>query len=315
MGYHQKNYIILDLYTFVMVDYFFKYFIFEDIMRKFIIIISAALFMLTGCREEKVNVMAVPIQAEDFYDLQNKINIVCAQINSTVCSYIKGPISVYLPDATSQGYILSGEEAVIAENLYKRLNGKTPEQIIAEYKKILKNKLDEDMERDRNVTKMLNNIEKTFKNTKEYAKDVIIKDINTNIGGDNIIQLAFTIENRTPFNILQFSGETEFFTTSDTFLARSKAFSKKIEPYIPTGSSARVNIIISSIEDNDITLIRAAKDLTTKVIITSLHTDSQDNATSAIVLSLPYSYFHLRQMIEERESIYNATLKKIDNIY
>ncbi len=269
-------------------------------MRKIIIIISAVLFILTGCQKEKVNIMAVPIQAEDFYDLQNKINIVCAQINSTVCSYIKGPISVYLPDASSQGYILSGEEAAIAENLYKRLNSKTPEQIISEYKKILKNKLDEDMERDRNVTKMLNNIEKTFKNTKEYAKDVIIKDINANIGDDNIIQIAFTIENKTPFNILQFSGETEFFTTSDTFLARSKAFSKKIEPYIPTGSSARVNVIISSIEDNDITLIRAAKDLTTKVIITSLHTDSKDNATSAIVLCLPYSYFHLRQMIEER---------------
>ncbi len=284
-------------------------------MRKIIIIISAVLFILTGCQKEKVNIMAVPIQAEDFYDLQNKINIVCAQINSTVCSYIKGPISVYLPDASSQGYILSGEEAAIAENLYKRLNSKTPEQIISEYKKILKNKLDEDMERDRNVTKMLNNIEKTFKNTKEYAKDVIIKDINANIGDDNIIQIAFTIENKTPFNILQFSGETEFFTTSDTFLARSKAFSKKIEPYIPTGSSARVNVIISSIEDNDIILIRAAKDLTTKVIITSLHTDSKDNATSAIVLCLPYSYFHLRQMIEERESIYNAALKKIDNIY
>ncbi len=284
-------------------------------MRKIIIIISAVLFILTGCQKEKVNIMAVPIEAEDFYDLQNKINIVCAQINSTVCSYIKGPISVYLPDASSQGYILSGEEAAIAENLYKRLNSKTPEQIISEYKKILKNKLDEDMERDRNVTKMLNNIEKTFKNTKEYAKDVIIKDINANIGDDNIIQIAFTIENKTPFNILQFSGETEFFTTSDTFLARSKAFSKKIEPYIPTGSSARVNVIISSIEDNDITLIRAAKDLTTKVIITSLHTDSKDNATSAIVLCLPYSYFHLRQMIEERESIYNAALKKIDNIY
>ena len=284
-------------------------------MRKIIIIISAVLFILTGCQKEKVNIMAVPIQAEDFYDLQNKINIVCAQINSTVCSYIKGPISVYLPDASSQGYILSGEEAAIAENLYKRLNSKTPEQIISEYKKILKNKLDEDMERDRNVTKMLNNIEKTFKNTKEYAKDVIIKDINANIGDDNIIQIAFTIENKTPFNILQFSGETEFFTTSDTFLARSKAFSKKIEPYIPTGSSARVNVIISSIEDNDIILIRAAKDLTTKVIITSLHTDSKDNATSAIVLCLPYSYFHLRQMIEERESIYNDALKKIDNIY
>lgn len=284
-------------------------------MKQFIIIISAMLFILTGCQKEKVNVMAVPIQAEDFYDLQNKINIVCAQINSTVCSYIKGPISVYLPDASSQGSILSSEEAIVAENLYKRLNGKTPEQIIAEYKKILKSKLDEDMERDRNVTKILNNIEKTFKNTKEYAKDVIIKDINTNIGDDNIIQIAFTIENRTPFNILQFSGETEFFTTTDTFLVRSKAFSKKIEPYIPTRNSARVSVIISSIEDNDIALIRAAKDLTTKVIITSLHTDSQDNATSALVLCLPYSYFHLRQMINERERIYNATLRKIDNIY
>ncbi len=284
-------------------------------MKRFIIITALLSFIITGCQKEKVNVMAVPIVADDFYDLQNKINIVCTQINSTVCSYIKGPISMYLPEASSEGYILSGDDVAVAENLYKKLNGKTPEQIIAEYKKILKNKLDEDMQRDRNVTKMLNNIEKIFKNTKEYAQDVIIKDIETNIGTDNIIQIGFTLENKTPFNILQFSGETEFFTAVDTFLARSKAFSKKIEPYIPSGSSARVNIMISSIDDNDVSLVRAAKDLTTKVIITSLHTDSQDNATSAIVLSLPYSYFHLRQMIEERENVYNATLKKIDNIY
>ncbi len=284
-------------------------------MKPFIIVITALLFIITGCHKEKENVMAIPIQADDFYDLQNKINIVCAQINSTICSYIKGPASVYLPDISSQGYLLSEEEAVIADKLYKRLNGKTPEGIIAEYKKILKNKLDEDMERDRNVTKILNNIEKTFQTTKEYAKDVIIKDINTNIGDDNIIQIGFTLENKTPFNILQFSGETEFFTHTDTFLARSKAFTKKIEPYIPAGSNARVNVIISSIEDEDVPLVRAAKNLTTKVIITSLHTNSKDNATSAIVLSLPYSYFHLRQVIEERENIYNAMLKKINSIY
>lgn len=284
-------------------------------MKPFIIVITTLLFIITGCHKEKENVMAIPIQADDFYDLQNKINIVCAQINSTICSYIKGPVSVYLPDISSQGYLLSEEEAVIADKLYKRLNGKTPEGIIAEYKKILKNKLDEDMERDRNVTKILNNIEKTFQTTKEYAKDVIIKDINTNIGDDNIIQIGFTLENKTPFNILQFSGETEFFTHTDTFLARSKAFTKKIEPYIPAGSNARVNVIISSIEDDDVPLVRAAKNLTTKVIITSLHTNSKDNATSAIVLSLPYSYFHLRQVIEERENIYNAMLKKINSIY
>ena len=90
-----------------------------------------------------------------------------------------------------------------------------------------------------------------------------------------------------------FSGETEFFTGMDTFLVRSKAFSKKIEPYIPSGSNARVNVIISSINDNDVTLIRAAKDLTTKVIVTSLHTDSKDNhiEKASLVSGLSHTEF------------------------
>lgn len=280
-----------------------------------IISLSMLLNIFVGCQKEQVNIMTVPITAYDFNDLANKINMVCTQINSTICSYIKGPISVYLPNALSSGYILSSDESIIAEDLFKKLNGKTPEQIIKEYKKILKIKLDEDMQRDRNVTNILNNIEKQFQQTKEYAKDIYINDIITSIGEDDIIQIGFTISNKTPFNILRFSGETEFFTHTDTFLARSKAFSKTIEPYIPSGSSARINIIINSIEENDIPLIRAAKDLATKIIITSLHTDSTDNNTASIVLSLPYSYFHLRNMIEERENIYNATLKKIDKIY
>ncbi len=279
----------------------------------FIILLSFTIFQ--GCNKEKVNVMKVPVHAEDFYDLQNKINIVCTQINSTICSYIKGPVTMYLPEAYTSGYILTSDETVIAEDLYKRLNNKTPEEMIEEYKSILKQKLNDDMQRDRNITKTLNTIEKKYKSTHKYAKHIIISNIETNIGRDNIVQLGFTIENKTPFNILQFSGETEFFTAVDTFLTRSKAFTNKIEPYIPSGSSARVNVMINSISEEDMVLIRAAKDLTTKVIITSLHTDSNDNATSAIVLSLPYSYFHLREMIEDRESMYNATMKKIDNIY
>ena len=165
------------------------------------------------------------------------------------------------------------------------------------------------------INYMGSNIEKTYKKTRHFAKDIVIKDVHTNIGSDNIIQIGFTIENNTPFNVWQFSGEVEFFTAVDTMLARSKAFTKKIEPYIPVNASSRVNIYVNSIPEEDMTLVRAAKDLTTKVIITSLHTDSQDNATSAIVLSLPYSYHHLRDMIEERERMYNATLKKIDDIY
>ncbi len=284
-------------------------------MKKTLLIIMITIAVLSACSKEKINIMKVPVEADNFYDLQNKLNVVCTQINSTICSYIKGPVTMYLPEASTSGYILSTDETVIAEDLYKRLNGKTPEQIIDEYKKILKQKLNDDMQRDRNVTKTLNTIEKNFKNTHKYAKDIIITNIETNIGDDNIVQIGFTIENKTPFNILQFSGETEFFTAVDTFLTRSKAFTKKIEPYIPSGSSARVNVMINSITDDDIVLVRAAKDLITKVIITSLHTDSQDNTTSAIVLSLPYSYHHLRDMIEERESMYNATMKKIDNIY
>ena len=284
-------------------------------MKKTIILTLLLLISITGCKKEKVNIMKVPIVAEDFYTLQNNITLVCTQINSTICNYIKGPITLYLKDSFTPGYILSSDEAVVAEKLYKRLNGKTPEQIIEEYKKMLKQNLDNDIKRDINVTKTLDNIEKTYKKTRHFAKDIVIKDIHTNIGSDNIIQIGFTIENNTPFNVWQFSGEVEFFTAVDTMLARSKAFTKKIEPYIPVNASSRVNIYVNSIPEEDMTLVRAAKDLTTKVIITSLHTDSQDNATSAIVLSLPYSYHHLRDMIEERERMYNATLKKIDDIY
>ncbi len=284
-------------------------------MKKTIILTLLLLISITGCKKEKVNIMKVPIVAEDFYTLQNNITLVCTQINSTICNYIKGPITLYLKDSFTPGYILSSDEAIVAEKLYKRLNGKTPEQIIEEYKKMLKQNLDNDIKRDINVTKTLDNIEKTYKTTKHFAKDIVIKDIHTNIGSDNIIQIGFTIENNTPFNVWQFSGEVEFFTAVDTMLARSKAFTKKIEPYIPVNASSRVNIYVNSISEEDMTLVRAAKDLTTKVIITSLHTDSEDNATSAIVLSLPYSYHHLRDMIEERERMYNATLKKIDDIY
>lgn len=284
-------------------------------MKKTIILTLLLLISITGCKKEKVNIMKVPIVAEDFYTLQNNITLVCTQINSTICNYIKGPITLYLKDSFTPGYILSSDEAIVAEKLYKRLNGKTPEQIIEEYKKMLKQNLDNDIKRDINVTKTLDNIEKTYKKTRHFAKDIVIKDIHTNIGSDNIIQIGFTIENNTPFNVWQFSGEVEFFTAVDTMLARSKAFTKKIEPYIPVNASSRVNIYVNSISEEDMTLVRAAKDLTTKVIITSLHTDSEDNATSAIVLSLPYSYHHLRDMIEERERMYNATLKKIDDIY
>ena len=88
-----------------------------------------------------------------------------------------------------------------------------------------------------------------------------------------------------------------------------------MEPFIPSKNSVSVNIVINSIPKEDIVLVRAAKDLTTKVIITSIQTNSQDNETSALILSLPYSYHHLRDMIKDREKLYNAYMKKIDNLY
>ena len=44
-------------------------------MKQLIIITALLSFIITGCQKEKVNVMAVPIEADDFYDLQNKIKL------------------------------------------------------------------------------------------------------------------------------------------------------------------------------------------------------------------------------------------------
>ncbi|MDE7169988.1 MAG: hypothetical protein K2N67_07300 [Mucispirillum sp.] len=279
-------------------------------------ILPALILLLTAaCQKEHEDIMDIPIKADGFHDMVIKINEVCAQVNNTVCGYIKGPVNFHFPKHITPDYLLNTDEAAKADELYKTLNNKTPKEIIEEYKKILKNNLNNDMERDKNVSKILNGIKKTYDETKKYAKDVTVKDISAQLGEDNLVQLNFTIENKTPFNILQFSGETEFYTSSDILLTRSKAWTKKIEPWIPSGSSARVNIIINSIPEEDIIFLHAAHQLITKVIVTSLHTVSNDDKTAVLILSLPYSYNHLREVIKERERANKEAVKKINNLY
>ena len=42
-------------------------------MKRLVLLILLLLISITGCKKEKVNIMKVPIVAEDFYTLQNKM--------------------------------------------------------------------------------------------------------------------------------------------------------------------------------------------------------------------------------------------------
>lgn len=287
-------------------------------MKKVLYILSAML-LLASCSKDDIkyreNVMDIPIRAENFNDLIEKMNLVCTSVNTTVCGYIKGSVLIHLPELSNNNGIIDNENQETANMLFEKLNNKTPNQMIEEYKKSLKEKLKNDMKENELIKKELKNIENEYEKTRKYAQDIVISDISTVIGKDNIIQINFVLENNTPFNISQFACETEFFTGGTTFLTRSKSFIKDLKPVLASKRKTKVSIIINSIPENDIILVRAAKDLTTKVIITNLTAIDKDKKYKNIILSLPYSYTQLVKMIQEKEMAYKATLKKIDNMY
>ena len=283
-------------------------------MFKRIIIIFSMLLFLSSCKKENKDIMNEPVVAENFSELVEKINLVCTQIDKTHCTYIKGVITHTLPDYTKNHYLSTLEEIQLSEVIFEKLNNKTPDEMIEEYKIILRKKIKEDIKKDAYLTKSLNKVQESYKNTKHYAKNIIVKDVQMDLGRDNIIKIIFTLQNNTHFNITKFSAETEYYTINNVFITRSAAFSQKIEPWLQAGSSTKITIYINSIPENDIVLVRAATNLVTKVIITSVQTDSKNKNTESLVLSLPHSYYSLKNIINERNSVYKATLKKIDNM-
>lgn len=278
------------------------------------ILIFSVFFLLIGCQKEKVDIMYRPIVAENFSDLVEKINYVCAHVDKDKCTYMKGVITYTLPDYTKNHYLSTLEEIQLSQDIYEQLNNKTPIQMINEYKVILKNKINEDMKKDEYLLKSLDKVNNVYKSTKHYAKDIIVKDVQMELGKDNIIKIIFTLQNNTKFNLTKFAGETEYYTTNNVFITRSDAFSQKIEPWINAGSSGKITIYINSIPEDDIVLVRAASNLMTKVIITSVQTDSKNKLTESLVLSLPYSYYSLKKIINERNAVYRSTLRQIDTL-
>lgn len=281
-------------------------------MKRFGLIFISSLLFISGCG--KKDIMDVPMRADNFQELADKLEKLCDVTDNKTCGYLNGAVYAYIPDYRTDGFAMTESKKAAAEALYKKLNGKTPNQIIEVYKSILMENLNNARKRDEAIIKNLDDIKNAYEKTKNFAADVSVAHVSVDFRKKNAPVLSFNMENKSPFNIRQIVAEAEFYTASETLLGREKAFSYPLNPPLAPGKSAVVQTVISTVSPEDMELIRAAKNLKIKVLVSSLQTDSKNENESVLVLALPHSYFKMRKLIEESDKLYEDTVNKIKAI-
>lgn len=271
--------------------------------KRFCLIIF--MLLLAACEEK--NIMNIPIEADNFQDLIYKIATVCSKVDNNTCTHLKNTIRVFANQNDQENN---------PTKILNILNQKTPNEMIDLYKTYLLVDLKKGRTHDEEVIKNLNEMKTEYEKTKHFANNVVVSNISAtlNLKNVNAYVLNFDVTNNTPFNIKQCVAEAEFYTQSDTFLGREKAFSYTFQKPLASGKTANVKIHSENIPLEDLTLIRATRNLKTKVIITSLQTDSNNDNESVLILALPYSYFKMRDLLKESDEIYNKTVEKIKAI-
>lgn len=281
-------------------------------MGRFIYILLALFsFATIGCGEKSV--MDIPVSASSFRELTDKLETLCDKTDNQTCGYVNGAVYVHLPDYKSDKFIMNAENEAIIDKLFKKLNGKTPNEIIEIYKAALLDNLDKLKRHDEEIVQNLDHIKATFEKTKHFANDVSVSRISVDFRKKSPV-IAFDVSNNTKFNLKQIVSEIDFFTASETFLGREKAFSYTLFPILKPGQTQTIKVSMISIKDADLTLIRAAKNLKIKVLISSVQTDDPKADEAVLVLALPASYHKMRELIKESNKLYNDTVSKIKSI-
>lgn len=281
-------------------------------MKRFIyIIFVTASLLAVGCVEKSV--MDTPISANSFGELADKMEGLCAKTDNKTCGYINGAIYVHIPDYKSEKFIMNQENEEKTDKLYKKLNGKTPNEIIEIYKAGLLANLDQLRRHDEEIIQNLNNMKATYEKTKHFAKNISVSRISVDFR-KKTPELTFDVTNNTQFNLKQIVAEIEFFTSSETFLGREKTFSYPLSPMLAPGKSHSIKIRIASIPKEDMVLIRATKNLKIKVLISSVQADNATGDESVLVLALPSSYYKVKELLNESDKLYNDTVEKIKAI-
>lgn len=268
--------------------------------------------MVSGCK--KTDIMNEAVSAQNFREFAEKLEKICYKTDNATCGYINGPIYFYMPKSAAGEPLTDEVSQEITTKIYKRLNNKTPNEIIEIYKGLLLADLDKSRGRDSEIIQNLDGIKDVHEKTKHFATDIFISHVSVDFRKQNMPTLTFEITNRTKFNVKQIVAEAEFYTATETFLGREKAFSHVFKPTIGPGQTTAVTKKLSSVPEQDMTLIKAAKNLKIRVLISSLQTDSKKENESVIILSLPYSYHKMRELIEESDELYNDTVNKIKAI-
>ncbi len=278
-------------------------------MKKFLIALFCA-GTLNACYSNSI--ADIPINADSFGEFRNAINVVCTKVDKSACEHLQNAINIQLPLNTLTDSIEYQEET---EKIYRRLNNRTPREIVDIYKVMLLQNLKELNAKNIRLDKELQKLYTNYENTKHHASNITISEIGYDFTDLDNPLISFKITNDIEFPIDQLVAEAEFYSSSDIFLGRAKAFIQPLRVPIEPGGSFVVKKTLDSIPEEDLELIKVARNLKIKISIPSIQAIVDDKkSTEIFVLSLPYSYIKMQELLDENAQVYTETVEKINSI-
>ncbi len=277
-------------------------------MRK-CFLVAISILMFTACT--KRSIVDVPIDADNFEGLQNDINVVCAQIERSACTHLQDAITFELPLNT----LTDTTKYIDATNrIYDTFNNKTPREIIEIYKTTLIKNLDAENAKNIKLKKELQKLYEDYETTRQYANNIAISNIKYDFTDLDNPLITFSITNGMEHPIDQLVAEAEFYSSSDIFLGRAKAFVQPFKNAVAPGDNVTIKKTLQSIPAEDLELIKIARNLKIKISVPSIQTVMPNNNTEIYVLSLPYSYIRMQELLAENQKLYDDTIRKIKAI-
>lgn len=269
----------------------------------------ALMLAIFGCG--KRSIIDTPIRATDFEDLKTKISSVCSNTNKNVCDYLKEAIIIQMP----MNELPSSEKYINAtNNIYLNFNGRTPREIIEIYKVLLLKDLDEMNAKNVRLERELARLHSDYEKTRHYASNIIISDIKYSFSNIDDPLITFTITNGLSYPINQLVAEVEFYSISDIYLGRGKAFIQPLRTALMPEQSAIITKTLQDIPSQDLELIKVARNLKIKISIPSVRIVKENNRNEIFVLTLPYSYHKMKELLTENKAVYTATVEQIKAI-
>lgn len=251
-----------------------------------------------------------PIVANNFHDLLVKIENSCKNINKNDCEHIWALIQLTTPSIKNSNSLINQEEKMLAEELFVKLNGKTPRELLQIYKSNMLNIVQRDIEKDKEMMNELENIMDTYNSTSKYLRQFTVNGVKNSFL-NNSANVMWNIYNNSEFNIKKIVGYVDYYD-GDNLTFKSEDFIYNFN--MPLLSRERLTILVNvDVDPEKIKELKKNKDMKVDVKFKSMEVSS--SAQKLLIFQLSESYYKMKEMLRISEELYKKRIDLINSIH